>query len=247
MSGLEGRVAVVTGASQGIGREIALALARAGSRVKALARGADRLEETASQAKGLPGAVEPVVCDVSDPHQVASAAKSILDEVERLDFLVNNAGITRDGLLVRMKDKDWSDVLGTNLTSAFFLSRAFLPGMIRGRFGRIVNISSVVATAGNPGQTNYAASKAALLGFTRSLAREIASRHITVNAVAPGYIATPMTEALPERARTALLSQIPLGSLGVPADVSASVLFLLGDGGRYITGQVLHVNGGMYM
>jgi len=155
--------------------------------------------------------------------------------------------MTRDGLLLRMKDEDWQRVLDTNLTGAFRLCRAFLPGMVRARSGRIVNISSVVADAGNPGQANYAASKAGLLGFTRSLAREVASRNVTVNAVAPGYIDTAMTEALPDKARESLLAQIPMGRMGRSEDVAAAVAFLISDGARYITGQVLHVNGGMYM
>ena len=244
---LQDRVALVTGASQGIGREIAVTLAREGVRVKALARNASGLEETRRLAESGPGSVEPVVCDLTDAQQVAAVIETILGEAGKVDFLVNNAGVTRDGLLVRMKDEAWEAVLETNLTSVFRLCRALVPGMLRARSGRIVNISSVVAALGNAGQTNYAASKAAVLGFTRSLAREIASRGIQVNAVAPGYIETPMTEGLSDKQRQALLAQIPLGSLGTPADVAAAVLFLLGDGGRYITGQVLHVNGGMYM
>jgi 3-oxoacyl-[acyl-carrier protein] reductase len=243
----EDRTAVVSGASQGIGREIALALARQGARVKALARSAGGLEETRGLATGVAGTVEPVVCDLTDGAQVASTVENIVGEAGKVDFLINNAGVTRDGLLVRMKDEDWDAVLETNLTGTFRLCRAVVPGMMRARAGRIVNISSVVASAGNPGQTNYAASKAALLGFTRSLAREVASRQIRVNAVAPGYIETPMTETLSDKQRQTLLGQIPLGTLGTPADVAGAVLFLLGDGGAYITGQVLHVNGGMYM
>jgi 3-oxoacyl-(acyl-carrier-protein) reductase len=244
---LQDKVAVVSGASQGIGREIALSLARAGVRVQALARSAAGLEETKGLAEGAPGSVQPVICDLTDAQQVAAAVETLLGDTGKVDFLINNAGVTRDGLLVRMKEEDWAVVLETNLTGVFRLCRAVVPGMIKARAGSIVNISSVVAVAGNPGQTNYAASKAALLGFTRSLAREIASRGIRVNAVAPGYIETPMTEALSDKQRQALLAQIPLGRLGNTADVAQMVLFLLGDGGRYITGQVLHVNGGMYM
>jgi 3-oxoacyl-[acyl-carrier protein] reductase len=244
---LQDKVAVVSGASQGIGREIALSLARAGVTVKALARSAAGLEETRSLAQGTPGAVDPVICDLTDAQQVAAAVETLLADTGKVDFLINNAGVTRDGLLVRMKEEDWAAVLETNLTGVYRLCRAVVPRMLKARSGSIVNISSVVAVAGNAGQTNYAASKAALLGFTRSLAREIASRGIRVNAVAPGYIETPMTEALSDKQRQALLAQIPLGSLGAPADVAEMVLFLLGDGGRYITGQVMHVNGGMYM
>lgn len=244
---LQGKVALVSGASQGIGREIALSLARAGVQVKALARGRAGLEETKALAEGAPGSVEPVICDLTDAQQVAEVVETLLGKTGKVDFLINNAGVTRDGLLVRMKEEDWALVLETNLTGVFRLCRAVMPSMIKARSGGIVNISSVVAAAGNAGQTNYAASKAALLGFTRSLAREIASRSIRVNAVAPGYIETPMTEALSDKQRQALLAQIPLRRLGTPEDVAQMVLFLLGDGGRYITGQVLHVNGGMYM
>ena len=243
----EGRVAVVSGASQGIGRCIAVDLARRGARVMALARGQERLNETAALAAGASGSVQPVECDVADAAGVAHAAETILGETKRVDFLVNNAGITRDGLLLRMKESDWDAVLGTNLTGAFRLARAFLPSMIRARFGRIVNITSVVASAGNPGQANYAASKGGLEGFTRSLAREVASRKITVNAIAPGYIETALTGDLSEKQREALLGQIPLGTLGRPEDVSAALRYLLGESGAYVTGQVLHVNGGMYM
>jgi 3-oxoacyl-[acyl-carrier protein] reductase len=244
---LQDKVALVSGASQGIGREIAVTLARDGVRVKALARNAAGLEETRGLAQGAAGAVEPVVCDLTDAQQVATAVETVLGETDRVDFLINNAGVTRDGLLVRMKEADWNTVLETNLTSVFRLCRAVVPGMMKARSGRIVNISSVVAASGNPGQTNYAASKAALLGFTRSLAREVGSRGIRVNAVAPGYIETPMTEALSDKQRQALLGQIPLGTLGAPQDVAQMVRFLVGEGGNYITGQVLHVNGGMYM
>ena len=247
MKQFEGKVAVVTGASQGIGREIALDLARHGARVSALARNRSRLEETVALGSDAEGAVQAVVCDVAASAQVADVVRAILDETKQIDFLINNAGLTRDGLSMRMKDEDWETVLDTNLTGAFRLCRAVLPKMIRARSGRIVNISSVVASAGNPGQVNYAASKAGLLGLTRSLAREVASRQITVNAIAPGYIQTAMTDKLSEKVREALLARIPLGTLGTAADVAGGVRYLVGDDGRYITGQVLHINGGMYM
>ncbi|MGD8375879.1 MAG: 3-oxoacyl-[acyl-carrier-protein] reductase [Acidobacteriota bacterium] len=240
------RTAVVSGASQGIGRAIALALAARGARVLALARSARRLEETVALAAESAGSVRPVPCDVADGESVAAAAAGILAD-SGVDYLINNAGVTRDGLLMRMKETDWNAVLDTNLSGVFRLSRAFLPAMIRARFGRIVNVSSVVAQAGNPGQANYAASKGGIEGFTRSLAREVASRNVTVNAIAPGYIDTPMTAALDEPQREALLSRIPMRRLGTPEDVAGAVIFLLADGAGYITGQVLHVNGGMYM
>jgi 3-oxoacyl-[acyl-carrier protein] reductase len=198
-------------------------------------------------ASGSEGAIVPWVCDVSAALDVATTCAAIVAAEKRVDILVNNAGVTRDGLLIRMKDADWDAVLDTNLTAAFRMCRGVLPTMLRARWGRIVNISSVVAAAGNPGQGNYAASKAGILGLTRSLAREVASRHITVNAIAPGYIETAMTAALPEETRAALQSQIPLGVLGTPEDIAAGVRYLAGDGGAYITGQVLHINGGMYM
>jgi len=247
MSDLEGGVAVVTGASQGIGREIALDLSRSGARVMALARNRSGLDETVSLAEGSPGGVQAWACDVSDSAAVSEVVGSILKEAGQVDYLVNNAGVTRDGLLMRMKDQDWETVLGTNLTGAFRLCRAVVPAMIRARSGRVVNISSVVATAGNPGQANYAASKAGLEGFTRSLAREVASRKVTVNAIAPGYIETAMTAELPEKTKETLLARIPMGVLGTGGDIAAAVRFLCGEGGRYVTGQVLHVNGGMYM
>lgn len=241
------RTAVVSGASQGIGRAIALALAARGARVLALARSAGRLEETVALAAERGGSVRPVPCDVADGESVAAAAEGILADGGGVDYLINNAGVTRDGLLMRMKEADWGAVLETNLGGVFRLSRAFLPVMIRARFGRIVNVSSVVAQAGNPGQANYAASKGGIEGFTRSLAREVASRNVTVNAIAPGYIDTPMTAELDAKQREALLSRIPMRRLGTPEDVAGAVAFLLGEGAGYITGQVLHVNGGMYM
>jgi 3-oxoacyl-[acyl-carrier protein] reductase len=240
-------VALVTGASRGIGHEIALALAGAGARVigtSTSAEGAAKLTaELASHGYNGRGAV----LDVGNPASI-DALMSELDAADEMPtILVNNAAITRDTLLLRMKPEDWDQVIATNLTSVFRLSKACLRRMMKERHGRIINLTSIVGLTGNPGQANYSAAKAGLLGFTKSLAREVASRGITVNAVAPGFIDTDMTRALNEEQRAGLMAQIPVGRLGSPADIAAAVLFLASGPAAYITGETLHVNGGMYM
>jgi 3-oxoacyl-[acyl-carrier protein] reductase len=242
---LAGRVALVTGASRGIGRAVALTLARAGARVVAAARGANA-EATASAIAAAGGEALAVSADVTRPAEVEAMVRAALERFGRLDILVNNAGIARDQLLLRMTRDDWDAVLETNLTAAFTCAQAVLRPMLKARYGRIVLVSSVVGQMGNAGQTNYAASKAGLIGFAKALAREVASRHITVNVVAPGLIDTDMTRALTADAREAWESRIPLGRLGTPEDVAAAVCFLASDGAAYITGQVVAVNGGMY-
>jgi len=241
---LDGKIALVTGASRGIGREIAAALAGAGVTVIL----ASRTEEAAREAaSSIDGRTDAVAVDVADAASVEAAAGAVLQRHGRVDILVNNAGITRDGLILRMKPADWDAVIATNLRGAFLTSRYLAPAMIKKRWGRIVNIGSVVGLMGNAGQVNYAASKAGLFGFTRALARELAPRNVTVNAIAPGYIETDMTAALPEEAKTRLFEMIPLARFGTPADIAAATLFLASESGGYITGQVLNVNGGMYM
>ena len=244
---LKGQVALVTGATRGIGKAIALALARDGATVVGTATteaGAAAISEYLAPA-GATG--RGAVLNVTD----AAAADALLGDVEKKEgpiaILVNNAGITQDNLMLRMKDAEWDAVLDTNLKSVFRLSRGVLRGMMKARYGRIVNITSVVGASGNPGQVNYAAAKAAIGGLTRSLAQEIGSRGITVNCVAPGFIDTDMTRALPEAAREALLGRIPLGRLGQPEDIAAAVAFLASPQAGYVTGTTLHVNGGMYM
>jgi len=235
---LEGKVALVTGASRGIGRAIAEELAKHGAKVVGTST-------SESGAKHVPGI--PKVLNVRDAAQCDALVDSIQSEVGAIAILVNNAGITRDNLALRMKDADWDEVMETNLRSAFRLSRAVMRGMMKARWGRIVNITSVVAASGNPGQANYAAAKAGVVGMTRSLARELGSRNITVNCVAPGFIDTDMTRALSDEQRKALLAQIPLGRLGTPQEVAAAVAYLASPAGGYVTGSVLHINGGMYM
>jgi len=242
---LSGRVALVTGASRGIGRAIAARLAKQGAVVVAAARG-DNASATVQDIVAAGGRAETIALDVTDPAAVESAVSSAIERHGRIDILVNNAGITRDQLMLRLKRDDWDAVLATNLTSAYMLTQAVLKPMIRQRSGRIVCISSVVGQSGNPGQANYAASKAGLIGFAKSVALEVASRNITVNVVAPGMIATDMTGVLPEKTRETLVARIPLGRLGEADDVAAAVCFLVSDEAAYITGQVLAVNGGMY-
>lgn len=242
------RVIVVTGASRGIGRAIAVALAEPGSEIIVnYNTSPDAAKETASlvEARGAKAHLHPF--NISDPESVKGAFKQIVEEQGQIDVLVNNAGITRDNLLATMKPSEWDDVLDTNLKGAFLCSQAVVKPMMRRRFGRIVNISSVVGVVGNPGQCNYVAAKAGLIGLTRSMARELISRNITVNAVAPGFIETDMTLKLPEKARESLLAQIPAGRYGKVEDVAAAVKFLASDEANYITGQVIHVNGGMFM
>jgi 3-oxoacyl-[acyl-carrier protein] reductase len=244
---LGGRVSLVTGASRGIGRAVARALASCGATVVLGAREESRLLSVASEIEAAGGQARPVRLDVADRASVDSALEGVLRDLGRIDHLVNNAGITRDNLLLRMKRQEWDDVLATNLTGAFHCSQAALRPMLKQRSGRIVNVSSIVGVTGNAGQANYAASKAGLIGFTKSLAREVASRGITVNAVAPGFIETDMTAALGEKAREALLSAVPLGRVGSPEDVAAAVLFLVSEEAGYLTGQVLGVDGGFHM
>lgn len=245
---LQGKTAVVTGGSRGIGRAISLRLAAMGALVyiNYVSR-PDAAEETKSLIEAAGGTARTIAFDVADGAQIQDAFKRIADETGRIDILVNNAGITRDGLLARMKESDWDQVLSTNLKGAFLCTKAVSKTMMKQRWGRVVNISSVIGFAGNAGQVNYAAAKAGLVGMTKAMARELASRNITVNSVAPGYIQTDMTDALPEEAREQLLREIPLACLGTPDDVAGAVAFLVGDDGRYLTGQTLHVNGGMYM
>jgi 3-oxoacyl-[acyl-carrier protein] reductase len=235
---LEGKVALVTGASRGIGHAIAAELAKQGAKVVGTATSEDG-------AKKVPGVGR--VLNVKDAAQTDALVESIAREFGDILILVNNAGITRDNLALRMKDAEWDEVMETNLRPVFRLSRGVMRGMMKARWGRIINITSVVGASGNPGQANYAAAKAAVVGMTKSLAREIGSRNITVNCVAPGFIDTDMTRVLPEEQRKALLTQIPLGRLGKVEDIAAAVAYLASPGADYVTGTVLHVNGGMYM
>ena len=247
MSSFENRVALVTGASRGIGHAIGLALARAGAKVIGTATRQDGAERFAAAlaSEGLSG--EGIVLDVNAVPQVESALDAVRASHGDIVILVNNAGITRDNLLLRMKDEEWDDIMSTNLKSVYRLSKACVRGMMKARFGRIINITSVIGAMGNAGQTNYAAAKAGVTGFTKALAREVGSRNITVNCVAPGFIDTDMTRAMTDAQRTALLQQVPLGRLGNVDDVASAVVFLASDGASYVTGCTLHVNGGMHM
>jgi 3-oxoacyl-[acyl-carrier protein] reductase len=241
------RVAFVTGASRGIGRATALSLCRVGFDIVVASPEIERNEEVAGEIRACSGEAMTVNLDVTSPDSVKDAFAKALKDRGRIDVLVNNAGITRDGLAVRMKPADWDLVLSINLDGAFRCIQAVLPGMMRNRWGRIINIASVVGQAGAAGQANYAASKAGLIGLTKSLAQEMGSRGITVNAVAPGYIETDMTKVLPEEVKQKILASVPLARIGRPDDVAAAVKFLASEDAGYITGHVLAVNGGMYM
>jgi 3-oxoacyl-[acyl-carrier protein] reductase len=244
----EQRVVVVTGASRGIGRAIAVEMAAPNTHVVInYNSNPESAEQTASLVQSRGATSSAMQFNVADPDAVKAAFDRIIDAHGHIDVLVNNAGIARDNLLAIMKPAEWDDVMATNLKGAFLCSQAVIRPMMRRRFGRIVNVTSVVAATGNPGQCNYSAAKAGIIGLTKSLAREIVSRKITVNAVAPGYIETDMTAALPPKAREALLAQIPAGRPGAPEEVAAAVAFLASDAAGYITGQVIHVNGGMFM
>src|SRR5690242_6460879 len=247
MFSLKDKVAMVTGASQGIGRDTALALAEAGATVAVAARNEEKLSALVADIVVAGGTAFAVKMDVADAEQVKAGFKQVLEKFGRLDILVNNAAITRDGLAMRMKTDDWEAVLRTNLTGAHLCIQQALPTMMKARTGRIINISSIVAQSGNAGQANYVAAKAGIIGLTKAIAIEIASRNITVNAIAPGFIETPMTAVLPDKVKEELKVRIPLGRMGTGKDVAASIVFLASDEAAYITGHVLDVNGGMYL
>jgi 3-oxoacyl-[acyl-carrier protein] reductase len=247
MPSLTGKIALVTGASQGIGRACALELAKAGATVALAARNLEKLTTVAAEIAAAGGTARPYALDVASEDSIKSAAKQILTDLGAVHILVNNAGITKDGLALRMKLADFDDVLRTNLTGSFLLTQAVISSMMKARWGRVINITSVVGETGAAGQANYAASKAGLIGLTKSLAREFASRNITVNAIAPGFIETAMTDALTEAQKAAILTQIPLARYGADADIAAAVAFLASDAAAYITGHTLDINGGMYM
>src|SRR5580692_152860 len=247
MNQLANQIAVVTGAGRGIGRAIALRFAEEGADVVCVSRTAENSEKVAQEIRALGRKAWAFAVDVADATAVAAVAEKILAEAGRVDILVNNAGITRDGLLMRMSEQDWDAVLDTNLKGAFSFTKAFSRTFLKQRAGRVINISSVIGLVGNAGQCNYAASKAALIGFTKAVAKEFASRGVTVNAVAPGFIETDMTAVLTPEMKAELLKRIPLNSLGRAEDVAEAALFLAGPGARYVTGQVLTVDGGMIM
>ena len=243
---LEGKIVLVTGATRGIGKAIALTLGSSGATVSGTATsnaGADNISKMLVDNQILG---KGIVLDVKDNDQISSLGEDIKKDFGSIDILVNNAGITRDNILLRMKEDEWEDIINTNLSSVYKMSKSVLRGMIKKRSGRIISITSVVGAMGNAGQSNYAAAKAGMIGFTKSLAREVGVRGITVNAIAPGFIETDMTDSLPDDQKEALASQIPMGRLGTTDEIAQAVLFLAGDGGSYITGQTLHVNGGMY-
>jgi len=243
---LKGKLVLVTGASRGIGRAIALTLGEAGATVIGTAtsdEGATKISKVFAENNILGKGMK---LNVNDNEQISALLKSITEDYGSVDILINNAGITRDNILVRMKEDEWNDIINTNLTSVYKMSKSVLRGMIKKRSGRIISITSVVGAMGNAGQSNYAAAKAGIMGFTKSLAREVGSRSITVNAIAPGFIETDMTDNLPEDQKLALAAQIPMGRLGTVNEVAQAVLFLAGDSGSYITAQTLHINGGMY-
>src|SRR2546423_4483436 len=247
MFSLKDKVAIVTGASQGIGRDTAIALAEVGAKVAVAARNEEKLTVLVGEIARAGGTALAVKMDVADAEQVKAGFKHVFEKFGRLDILVNNAAITRDGLSMRMKSDDWEAVLRTNLTGAHLCIQQALPAMMKARTGRIINISSVVAQSGNAGQANYVAAKAGLIGLTKAIAIEIASRNITVNAVAPGFIETPMTDILPDKVKEELKARIPLGRMGSARDVAAAIVFLASDEAGYITGHVLNVNGGMHL
>jgi 3-oxoacyl-[acyl-carrier protein] reductase len=247
MKQLENQIAVVTGAGRGIGRAIALKFASEGADVVCVSRTAENSEKVAAEVRALGRKAWALAVDVSDTAAVSAAAEKILAECGKVDILVNNAGVTRDGLLMRMSDADWDAVLNTNLKGAFLFTKAFTRSFVKQRSGRIINVASIIGLIGNAGQANYAASKAGLIGFTQSIAKELGSRNITVNALAPGFIETDMTAALSAELKAELLKKIPLNSLGQPEDIANAALFLASPGARYVTGQVLTVDGGMVM
>ena len=241
------KVAFITGGSRGIGRACACVLAEAGAKIGVGGRDFPKLVEVCSEVESLGSRALPISVDVSEVAQIKSAFAQIIESFGRLDILINNAGITKDGLLLRMKEEDWTSVLQTNLTATFLCTQEAIKIMLKQRYGRIVNISSVVGVTGNAGQANYVASKAGIIGFTKSIAQEVASRNITINVIAPGFVDTAMTQGLAEGTKAKLVDQIPMGRIGISREIAYGVKFLASDEASYVTGEVLHINGGLYM